>query len=221
MMRELVRRPLNWDQSLLSKDNRKQASKSPFVSIRTWKSTPTLLAFLCYASYLSIFLPWDKRYVTLRGENLFKTVITLPYPWFWLSHDASRRKSGRQRLVTCSQSRELSPSLHLLNCEDFQESNGFKAKATWLKRNRNWTKINGCYFLLGLPYLLILFNQGRVHELLYLVKATTTSIIKLVRSYMVTLETWQNEINLDLVVFTPVTENVLERNLFFFRELHP
>ena len=38
---------------------------------------------------------------------------------------------------------------------------------------------------------------------------------------MVTLETWQNEINLDLVVFTPVTENALERNLFFFRELHP
>ena len=38
---------------------------------------------------------------------------------------------------------------------------------------------------------------------------------------MVTLETWQNEINLDLVVLTPVTENVSERNLFFFRELHP
>ena len=38
---------------------------------------------------------------------------------------------------------------------------------------------------------------------------------------MVTLETWQNEINLDLVVLTPVTENVLERNFFFFRELHP
>ena len=32
---------------------------------------------------------------------------------------------------------------------------------------------------------------------------------------MISLETWQNEINLDLVVLTPVTENVLERNLFF------
>ena len=38
---------------------------------------------------------------------------------------------------------------------------------------------------------------------------------------MISLETWQNEINLDLVVLTLVTENVLERNLFFFRELLP
>lgn len=85
-------------------------------------------------------------------------------------------------------------------------------------------KLNENKWLLFPPWASLFINliqPGKGTRILYLVKATTTSIIKLVRSYMVTLETWQNEINLDLVVFTPVTENVLERNLFFFRELHP